>query len=153
MACRKVKFKSVQADDAAAEVRSAVHTSLKGSDLAKTIEQEDRKTELPKLDPGEVASTFMVHHVKKGGVPTATKPITPPLEAEPSTEQLSSLPALVTSSAIPYVNFAARTLHSYRSREKNVHSGNHLVVTHIWLSKRFRPALQCGRNHVTSSLL
>ena len=38
-------------------------------------------------------------------------------------------------------------------REKRTYSGNHPVVTHTWLSRRFRPALQCGRNHVTSSLL
>ena len=91
-----------------------------------TIGQADRKTEFPRLDLGDVTSLFIVYHAKVSGFATVIKPVTLPPEAEPSTDQLSSLSAPVKSNAIPDVDFVVWVPYACRLRKRRTTSGYHI---------------------------
>ena len=114
------------------------HTTVAAENM---IDQANRKTEFPRLHPVEVASVFMVYDVKTGCSAAATKP-----EAEPSSNQLSSLSTLVKSSAIPYVDLAVWPPYTNRRRNKQTFHGCHLGVRPA--SQSWRTHGICGSNHV-----
>ena len=84
------------------------------------MDQAGRKTDFTKFHPGAVALWFVMCRDQQGGFTAAIRPITPPPEAEPCTDQdqLSSWSALV--------DFAAWAPHSHRLRRKRTLCGDHL---------------------------
>jgi len=91
-----------------------------------TVDQSDRKSEVPMLDAVDIQKAYDEYNKKMGSGMAGAEPVVPHPDEEPTGEQLTALKAVATSGAAIYADFAIWKPHANRLKKAILFQGLHI---------------------------